>query len=239
MRTLLIVLAAAFFTEAASADEIYLKGGGQLSGRIVSRTDAKIEVDIGAGRIGVPASSVVRIEEGQSAFEQYEERASRIAPSDADGWVALAGWAESKGLGTQARQAYERALAADPSDPRANEALGNVNLEGRWMSEEESYKARGYVQHEGEWMTPADREAALRARAAEEQRDREQRAAETRAREAEARAAEAEARAREAEAQASDEIYYGGYGWGGGPAYWPVRPVVNPPARPIARPRAR
>ena len=237
MRTPLILLATALLAGAASAAEVYLKGGGQISGRIVTRSATTIEVDVGAGRIGVPASSVVRIEEGRSAFEEYEERAARLAASDADGWVALGGWAESKGLGTQARQAYERALAVSPTDPRANDALGNVNLNGRWVSEEESYKARGYVQYEGAWMTAAEADALLRERAAEEHHDREQQAAETRAREAEARAAEAEAKAREAVAQEGDDIYYGGYGWGGGPAYWPVRPVA--PARPIARPRPR
>ena len=237
MRTPLILLAAALLSGAASADEIYLKGGGQLSGRIVTHSATTIEVDVGAGRIGVPASSVVRIEKGRSAFEEYEERAAQLAASDADGWVALGGWAESKGLGTQASQAYERAVAASPTDPRANEALGNVYLDGRWVSEEQSYKARGYVQYEGAWVTPAEHETLLRERAAEEHRDREQQAADTRAREAEARAAEAEARAREAEAQEGDGIYYGGYGWGGGPAYWPVRPVV--PSRPIARPIVR
>ena len=117
----------------------------------------------------------------------------RIAAGDADGWVALGEWADARGLGTQAREAYNRALAASPDDPRANEALGNVQMGGRWVSEDESYKARGYVQYEGEWITPAEHEAILRERAAEDARDRERREAESRAREAEARAAEAEA----------------------------------------------
>ena len=35
-------------------------------------------------------------------------------------------------------------------------------MDGRWMSQEESYRARGYVSFEGEWMTPAEHEARLR-----------------------------------------------------------------------------
>ena len=92
-----------------------------------------------------------------------------------DGWVALGEWAEARGLGTQAREAYHRALAASPDDPRANEALGNVQMDGRWVSEDESYRARGYVQYQGEWITPAEHEAILRERAAEDARDRERR----------------------------------------------------------------
>jgi hypothetical protein len=238
----LMLLAAILLPAAASADEVFLKGGGQLSGRIVSRTATTVEVDVGAGRIGVPASSVVRIEEGRSPLQDYEERAGRLAAEDVDGWVGLAGWAEARGLGTQAREAYHRALAASPEDPRANEALGNVKTGGRWVSEDESYRARGYVHYEGEWITPAEHEAILRERAAEDARDRERREAESRVREAEARAEEAEARAREVEAQQASEGIPLWYGWGAGPAYWPTGPIVRPPApptRPVARPVPR
>ena len=240
MRTPILLLAAVFLPGVASADEVFLKGGGHLSGRIVSRSATTIEVDVGAGRIGVPASSVLRIEEGRSPLHEYEERAGRLAAGDVEGWIALAGWAEARGLGTQAREAYHRVLAASPDDPRANEALGNTRMDGRWVSEDESYRARGYVQHEGDWITQAEYEAILRERAAEDARDRDRREAESRVREAEVRAEEAEARAREAEAgQASDGIPLW-YGWGAGPAYWPTGPIVRPPvapSRPVARPR--
>jgi hypothetical protein len=241
MRTQAVLLAALALAGAASADEVFLKGGGRLSGKIVSRTATTIEVDVGAGKIGVPASSVVRIEEGRSTLQEYEERAGRLAPEDVEGWIALAGWAEAQGLGAQAREAYNRVLAVSPDDPRANEALGNVRMDGRWVSEDESYRARGYVHYGGEWMTPAEHEAILRAEAAEDARERERREAESRVREAEARAEEAEARAREAEAQQASEGIPLWYGWAPGPAYWPSGPIVTrpiaPPSRPVARPQ--
>jgi hypothetical protein len=198
---------------------------------------------VGAGRVGVPTASVVRIEEGVSALQDYEARAGRIAPGDAEGWLALGEWASGQGLGAQAREAYHRALAAAPGDPRANEALGNARMDGRWVSEEESYRARGYVLFEGDWITPAEQASILREREAESAREREQQAAESRVREAEARAEEAEARAREAEADAQSSV--DGvplwYAWGAGPAVWPSRPVVShpiAPSRPAVRPRA-
>jgi hypothetical protein len=238
MRPFAIGLVVAVLPLAARADEVFLKGGGQLSGRVVSRSATEIEVDVGAGTIGVPVSSVLRIEEGRSPLDEYDERASRLLAGDADGWVALGDWASSRGLGSQAREAYGRALAASPLDPRANEALGNVLVDGRWVSEEEGYRARGYVQHEGDWVTPAERDATLREQAAQADADRARQEADARVREAEERAAEAEARAREAE-QASQGYTWYGYGWGGGPAYWPSRPVVatRPTTRPVARPR--
>lgn len=219
----------------AAADEVLLKSGGRLSGRVVLRSDTTITVDIGAGRISVPISSVVRIEEGRSAFEEYEARAAGLGAGDVAGWLELAAWASAQGLSTQARQAYERVLAVAPNDPNANEALGRVQLGGRWVSEEESYRARGYVQHAGEWMTPAEQQALLREEAAAAA-DRARREADARVREAEARAQEAEQRAREAEARQADEGLPVWYGWGAGPSVWPTGPIVVP-ARPIARPR--
>jgi hypothetical protein len=229
MRTSPLVLAALLAGRAA-ADDVYLKSGGQLSGRIVSRTATSIEVDIGAGLITVPTSSVVRVQEGRSALQDFEERAAGLAPGDAAGWVALGDWASSRGLGTQARQAYQRALAAAPNDPRANAALGRVQVDGNWVSEEEGYRARGYVQFEGDWITPAEHEAILRERASEEAQARQRKEAEARVRAAEERADEAEKRAKEAEAKAEETqglpLWYG---WGAGPVAWPTGPIVVPP----------
>ena len=113
-------------------------------------------MDIGAGHVTVPVSHVVKIEEGRSALHEYQDRAAALGPGDAAGWVALGDWASARGLGTQAREAYTKGLALAPDDPRANAALGRTQIDGRWVSEEEGYRARGYVQHQGEWITPAE-----------------------------------------------------------------------------------
>jgi hypothetical protein len=243
MTARIVGLATFLWPLAASTDEVFLKSGGRLSGRIVSRSATTVEVDVGAGRIAVPASSVVRIEEGRSALQEYEERAGRVPAADAAGWVALGDWASAQGLGSQAREAYHRALSAAPDDPRANAALGNVQVGGRWVSEEDSYRAQGYVRFEGEWITPAEHAAILRERAAEAEQERQYREGELRAREAEAKAQEAEARARKAEAEASEsESSSEGlplwYGWGAGPVAWPTGPIVTQPiVRPVTVPR--
>jgi hypothetical protein len=241
MKLPMLVLAAALLSPATRADEIFLTSGGQLSGRIVSRTADQVEIDVGAGRIAVPASSVVRIEEGLSALQDYEERAGRIAPGDADGWVALGDWASRQGLGSQAREAYNRALAASPTDPRANEGLGNVHVDGRWVSEDDGYRAKGYVKFEGEWMTPNEHDAILRERAFEAEQDRQRQESDQRMRDAEQKAAEAEERAKKAEADAAQASTDGlplWYGWGAGPVVWPAGPIVSRPIRnpPATRP---
>jgi hypothetical protein len=229
----------------AGADDVILKGGGKVSGRILSRTDKAVEVDVGAGTVTIPMTSVVRIDQKRSSLDDYYERAGTLGATDVAGWLQLGKWASSQGLGTQARTAFETVVAADPGNVEANEALGRVLLDGRWVTQDESYRARGYVQFEGEWMTPAERDAILKQREAQQRAEDAQREAERRAQEAEARAAEAEARAREAEAavpgNAGFPLYWGGY-WGPGPPVWPPRPVPPPrptpprPPRPPVRP---
>lgn len=242
MRTRALLLAA-LLPAAASADEVYLKSGGQLSGRIVNRTATQIEVDIGAGHVTVPVSHVVKIEEGRSPLHEYQDRAAALGTGDAAGWVALGDWASARGLGTQAREAYTKGLALAPEDPRANAALGRTQIDGRWVSEEEGYRAKGYVQYRGEWITPAELEAVQREDAAYAAREQERQAADARAREAEARADEAEARAQQAAAeqqQSWDNSYPGWYGagyWGAGPVVWPTGRInVRPPGTVATRP---
>lgn len=231
------------------ADDVYLKGAGTISGRIVEMTETTVMVDIGGGVVGVPLSRVERIVKGRTPLDDYDDRAGRLGPQDVDGWRSLGNWASQKGLSTQSRQAYEKVLAVAPDDAEARQALGFVQLDGRWVTEEESYLARGYVKYDGEWMTAAEARMAEESAAAEE----ESREAERRANDAEIAALEEEARAQEAEQAAweatedrrehdhweDDPVYWGS--WGYGVTYWPSAPVVKqPPAnRPSQRPARR
>jgi hypothetical protein len=231
-----LLVSAVLLGPVAFADDVYLKGGGKVSGRIVQRTETLVEVEVGAGKVGVPANRVDRIVEGRSALDGYYERAGRLAPADREGWAALGRWASDQGLPSQAREAYHRVLAIDPNDAEANQALGNVQVGGRWMTEDDSNRARGYVQFEGEWMTPAEQARLERERAAQADADRARALEGARARQAEQRAAEdAEARAKQAAAaqQPTPGIPLW-WGFGPGPVLWPTPPV---PAHPIAVPR--
>jgi hypothetical protein len=183
----------------ALADDVYLVNGRRLSGRVVERTADRVVIVVGPGRIALPASQIDRIVSGESALQRFEERAARLASSDLEGWLSLGIWARDQGLGTQARMAFERVVAADPANPIANAGLGRVPYEGRWMSEEERYRAQGLVQHGSRWVTVHERELELRERAAEAESRRIQAEADARVREAEARARAAEAEARAAE----------------------------------------
>jgi len=231
------ILVVALFAAPLAADEVYLKGGGQISGEIVERTEQTVTVDIGGGTLTVRMSQVVNIEESVSPLQEYRARAAQLSPDDASGWRELARWAGDRALATQAREAWSQVVAIAPDDAEANGALGRVALNGVWVTEEESYRARGYVEFEGEWMTPAEKQSILADRQAQAQADRE-------TLQAQIQLEEAARQARAAEEQAADDEFWQNnlpqlgdpapvyWGWGA-PVYWPTVPAQ--PARP-ARP---
>jgi hypothetical protein len=227
------LLAASLAAAPAMGDEIVLKGGGRVSGRVVERTATRISIETGPGRVTLPMSRVEKIVEGRSAIEAFAERAEALAPSDVQGWAELARWAEERDLLTQARLAWQRVLDHDPGNAAANAGLGRVELDGAWMSRDEAYRAQGYVSFEGRWLTPAEHDAAVRERTAAEASAREARETDARVREADARAREAEARAHEAEAAANQAAYGDGiplgYVYGAGPVLYPGYPGYVPP----------
>ena len=235
-----MVALAALVAAPLLADDVYLKGGGRVTGEIVERSDESVTVNIGSGTIAVRTASIVRIEASVSPSQEYRQRAAAIAAGNAEAWRDLARWATGNALATQAGQAWSRVVEIVPDDAEANRALGRVLLDGRWVSEEESYRARGYVDFEGEWMTPAERQSILDERRARDAADRQ---AETQRLQAEQQA-DAERAAREEEDR--QEFLRGGlpqygdpvnWGWGYGPAYWPTTPGdLARPGRPATLP---
>jgi len=228
VKSVIVVIALAAVP--ALADEVYLRGGGQITGEIVSRSEDSVTIDIGGGTLTARMSSVVRIEESVSPLQEYRSRAARIPADDTEAWRELARWAKGQALSSQAAEAYSQVLHVLPDDQEANSALGRVWFDGRWVTEEESYAARGYVEFEGYWMTPQERQSILSTRQAREEANRQAIDAEVQAIEAEQKAA---AEQKEAERQAAmrgnlpqlgDPVVWG---WGPGPAYWPA-PRSNP-----------
>ena len=221
MRKLLLLL---FLTPALLvADVVYLKSGGSFSGRILEQSAEKVVIDFGDGTIGLQMDQVEKIVKGTSPLDEFDARASKLGREDVNGWRSLGLWAATKGLSAQSRAAYKRVLALAPDDKEAREALGFVQVDGRWLTEEESYRARGFVKYDGEWMTPAEVQLAQSDAAREQSRDE----ADKRASDAQFAASmdrlqkqEAEKRAREeAERIRNNPVYWGG--WGYGVNYWP------------------
>ena len=109
-----------------AADEIHLRGGGKIVGQIVQETHDAVVIEVGPGRITLPAERVDHIVARSSPLSVYNQRAANLALSDVDGWLDAGLYAQRHGLTTQARAAFERVLAYSPENPIAQAALGNV-----------------------------------------------------------------------------------------------------------------
>lgn len=246
MRWQVVVLA--LMAAPALGDELFLKGGGRITGEIVKETETAVTVDIGAGNMTVQKSAVVRVDRSASPLQKYRAQAKILAPEDIDGWRKLGRLAAGQGLTKQAREAFSKVKAMLPDDPEANRVLGLVLLDGHWVTEKESFTARGFVQFEGEWMMPAERQAIVEERQASAEADRQVLEAQIEADQA-AQAEQEEQEAREAEErdiwrgpldQLPSPGDYGVYGYGYGyvPTYWPAQPG-NLPGSSTVRERRR
>src|SRR5882762_10430548 len=108
-----IVFGALALPLVAGADEVYLRSGGRLSGVVVERRAEGIVVDVGPGRVTLPASLVTRVVEGTPAFALFRERAARLPDADVHGWLALGAWARDHDLLTQSTRSEERRVGKE------------------------------------------------------------------------------------------------------------------------------
>ena len=216
MKRVFVIIALA--TGPIFADEVYLRGGGQITGEIVEQSDDAVTVDIGGGTITTRMSNVVRIEKGISPLQEYRVKAESVPDNDAEGWRELARWARGNALTSQSQEAYSQVVAIVPDDEEANHALGLVRLDGDWVTEDENYLAQGYVEFEGQWMTPGEQKSILADRQARELADRQSN---------EARIATLDAEIKADKQRKADEMEESrrrnavSLGWGYGPGYWP------------------
>lgn len=242
-----VVAAASFLTfcilipRAAHADIVHLKSGRAMEGVILEESPDRVLLQLPFGEIGLPRSSVLRIDRGRSAFQEFLDLRFELRRSDgtASEWLELARWAEQEGLDHSAREATLVAARLNPGLPGlvpAMVALGYDYEEnsGVWIRRDELMRRRGYILSNGSWLSP-DQVTALRreresARAVEMERQRQDRLA---------RAMEMMVLAQVAQAEESrrlrEEAVIVRYGiplWGGypvieAPGPWP-RPHFDP-----------
>lgn len=221
----------------AAADEIHLRWGTKLEGKIVSRTRKEITIDTGSGVVGIPAHYVVKIVESGSAVQEYQERLKDLDARGASAkeYYELAKWCRKEGLAGPARKVLLQVIAMDPDHEEARRDLGYEKVGDRWLTHDEAMEARGYVKFEGAWILREERDRILREREEERKREREERKREEEARrraEEERRRAEEEERRRESDRPGVSDARivigswyrwpYGWYGYGwpcGGPGW--------------------
>jgi len=115
---------------AARADIVHLKNGRAMEGMILEESPEQVLLRLPFGEIGFPRASVLRIDRGKSAFEEFLDLRLELQREDgtASEWLELAQWAEREGLDHSAREATLIAARLDPGLPGLVPWLPGVRL---------------------------------------------------------------------------------------------------------------
>lgn len=149
-------------------DEVQLKGGRAVTGRVLAaeskeefkgktRTLVELETPSG-GKLKLEKGKVVSaVKLAGEELAAYREMAAPLGDTVAEHWRAVE-WCESQPSGKikladQINFHLRRIVALDENDAKAQKALGNVNLKGRWVNEEMFFRSRGYSREGNTWRS--------------------------------------------------------------------------------------
>ncbi|MCU0728074.1 MAG: hypothetical protein MUE73_20185 [Planctomycetes bacterium] len=134
----LLILAAA-----AAADTLYLKNGGTFEGKLVEKTATHYVFRIpGVGVQRIPLNDVLRVEEKDTAADEYERRRAALGAGDAEARYGLGLWCETQGLRREAREMFAEVLELAPDHAEARAKLGYAKYDGRWVEKREAERLR-------------------------------------------------------------------------------------------------
>ena len=149
-----------------SADIIHYKDGRKLEGDILEQNDSEVRIDTEFGTITVKMSKIARIEEKATPAQELAERRAEVDDSNARAIYQLALWADEHKLRKESKALLLEVVAADPGHRDANERLGRVKVDDRWLEPDEvdaylekvaeEKQAQGLLFHEGKWLPEAE-----------------------------------------------------------------------------------
>lgn len=154
---ILLSLAALALPCAAAADTVTLANGRALTGK-AEEGEKAVRIRLHHGWVEFPKAEVVKVDKGPTPWELYEGKAAEA--KDGAGHLALAAWCRSQNLPDEARQEWEKALAADPECAEARVALGFRKVNGAWAIPEEpkeEKKAEKPAAEDAEAARPVER----------------------------------------------------------------------------------
>ncbi len=166
-----LLLAAA---RGAAADEIRLKDGRVLEGKVTAEDAAAVTLRLRfGGDMTIRRDQIASLERKDLPEEAIAKKRAGLDAKDAAGLWALAVEAKDLKLRKQYEALVKEVLAADPGHEAANRDRGNVLHDGRWMTpaerdrilkddETRSRAKDGLVEHEGRWVTPEEKDALSR-----------------------------------------------------------------------------
>jgi hypothetical protein len=169
-RLALALLFLACLSLTLAADEVVLKAGGKITGKIVEETSTHVKIRTKFGGVmTIKRASIKRVVRKKSKDDIYKEKLAKVSRKDVNALWELAEWCRSEGLGNQLRATLKLIISADPDHEKAREGLGYVRYKGRWVTRSalkrlekdalaKEMKAKGMVKYKGKWVTKEERE---------------------------------------------------------------------------------
>ena len=142
---------------ACQAEIFVLANGGRISGELLNRQENPRKQYIvkvpGEGQITLAASQVEQVLKRRSEEEEYE-KIRPAYPDTIEGQWALAEWCRQKRLPLERETHLKRMIELDPNQIDARRALGYIQNDGQWITQDELMIERGYKLYKGHWVLP-------------------------------------------------------------------------------------
>ena len=141
----------------ALADEVHLKDGRILSGKVV-RSGKQVYVSDRDAKYVLKDAEIDKIVPARGFMDEFEERLAALPNDDPEAIYEFGLWLEENEWPTRATRCYERVIEIDADHRGARRKLGYKLFEGEWVSPDELKRKRGLVQWEvdGQWYTKHD-----------------------------------------------------------------------------------
>jgi hypothetical protein len=143
------------FAVSATADELHLKDGKVLPGRVFEDGDRYTVVDRDT-KHAVKKAEVSEFVKKRSFMDEFDDRLAKLPADDAEAIFEFGRWLDENDWQSRAKLAYSEVLDLDADHKGARRALGYSLYEGAWVSPEELNRAKGLVEFEGRWYTKHD-----------------------------------------------------------------------------------
>ncbi len=125
----------------ARADIVFLKDGKKVEGKITHKDDAQITLVTKLGPMTLKTADIDHIEAGRTPEEEVAYRVDQAKGDAAKLWDA-AMYAREKKLTKQFKEIAASVVKADPNHKEANQALGNIEENGKWYTPADYEKAQ-------------------------------------------------------------------------------------------------
>ena len=150
LATTVLVAQPTFAQQSQSPKKIVFKSGGSVFGTVsesVKKKKKQVIITTATGStLVVEKSKIVNLYRDNSRIDDSYKSKLASVPDSTDGHWEMYKWCkqEKSKFSEQQKFHLRRIVALDPSDKKAWSLLDHIQIDGRWVPEEQHYTSNGY-----------------------------------------------------------------------------------------------